>query len=323
MLKHITLVQNLSTDPKSFYAQQVLEFFTQQGIRISHLQVSGKDCPDVPLEAANPDLVLVLGGDGTFLRAARKFVLRAVPLVGINTGALGFLTHIEADRLKFYLNLLIQGQYVLEPRMMLSIQGGKSENSSKPILQDHALSQNMLCEDTLALNDVVVKNANPSQLCRLHLFVNDTLVAVYDSDGLILSTPSGTTAYTMAAGGPVVSPEVDAISITPICPHSFSAKAVVVPFNKEFRVQSDFKNQEVVFALDGLECGVLKPGESLRVVRAEIPFKMVNFQQEQDDFYALLKRKLQWSMNPRWQSQESKAGIQIHKEYSPESGSSL
>lgn len=161
------------------------------------------------------------------------------------------------------------------------------------------------CEE-VALNDVVVKNANPSQLCRLRLFVNSTLVAVYDSDGLILSTPSGTTAYTMAAGGPVVSPEVDAISITPICPHSFSAKAVVVPFNKEFRVQSDERNQDVVFALDGTESGVLAPGESLLVMRAPIAFQMVRFERADDDFYSLLKRKLQWSMNPRWQSQESK-----------------
>ncbi len=296
MLNHITLVQNLTTDPDSQYANQVVGFFAQHGVRVSLLQVLGKDCPEVPLEAAQPDLVIVLGGDGTFLRAARQFVLQQVPLVGINTGALGFLTHIEANRLPFYLDLLIKGQYILDDRIMLSIQSYG---------QGNALHGVPFSEE-LALNDVVVKNANPSQLCRLHLYVNDNPVAVYDSDGLILSTPSGTTAYNMAAGGPVISPEVDAISITPICPHSFSAKAVVVPINKEFRIQSDPKNQDVVFALDGLECGVLKPGESLVVVRAQIPFKMVNFQQQADDFYSLLKRKLQWSMNPRWQFQEDR-----------------
>lgn len=312
MLKHITLVQNVSTDPQSMYAKQVLDFFTQHGVHVSHLQVMGKDCPNVPQEAANPDLVIVIGGDGTFLRAARKFVLQQVPLVGINTGALGFLTHIEADRLQFYLELLIEGKYALEPRMMLSI---------KNVEADEATHKSGICDEALALNDIVVKNANPSQLCRLHLFVNDTLVAVYDSDGLILSTPSGTTAYTLAAGGPVVSPEVDAISITPICPHSFSAKAVVVPFNKEFRVESDLKNQDVMFALDGLECGILKPGESVVVVRAPFAFKMVNFRRQEDDFYSLLKRKLQWSMNPRWESQEAKAA-QIHTEHPPQTTSS-
>jgi NAD+ kinase len=311
MLKHVTLVQNVTTDPESYYARQVLEFFTHQGVHVSHLQVLGKDCPEVPHEAANPDLVIVIGGDGTFLRAARKFVMQQVPLVGINTGTLGFLTHIEADRLSFYLDLLMRGDYALEPRMMLSIKSSGENDAFKAVA----------CSEEVALNDVVVKNANPSQLCRLHLFVNNTLVAVYDSDGLILSTPSGTTAYTLAAGGPVVSPEVDAISITPICPHSFSAKAVVVPFNKEFRVESDIKNQDVVFALDGLECGILKPGESLVVVRAPFPFKMVNFRLQEDDFYSLLKRKLQWSMNPRWESQEAKAA-QIHTEYPPQRTSS-
>jgi len=298
MLKHITLVQNLSTDPDSFYANQVLGFLTQHGIRVSFLQVLGKNCPDVPPEAANPDLVIVLGGDGTLLRAARCFVMQQVPLVGVNTGALGFLAHIEANRLPFYLDLLLNGKYTLDERVMLSIRsyGQGDQKAGSPNVSEE-----------VALNDVVIKNANPSQLCRLHLYVNDQPVAVYDSDGLILSTPSGTTAYTMAAGGPVISPEVDAISITPICPHSFSAKAVVVPVNKEFRIESDPKNQDVVFALDGLECGVLKPGESLVVVRAEKPFKMVNFEREEDDFYSLLKRKLQWSMNPRWQSQEDRA----------------
>jgi len=308
MLKHITLVQNLSTDPDSYYANQVLDFFTQHGVQVSFLQVLGKSCPDVPPEAANPDLVVVLGGDGTFLRAARRFVSQQVPLVGVNTGTLGFLAHIDANLLPEYLNLLLNGQYALEERVMLSIQSCGKESPASGQLE----------AEEVALNDVVVKNANPSQLCRLHLYVNDNLVAVYDSDGLILSTPSGTTAYTMAAGGPVISPEVDAISITPICPYSFSAKAVVVPINKEFRILSDPKNQDVVFALDGLECGVLKPGESLVVVRSEIPFKMINFQRETDDFYSLLKRKLHWAMNPRWQSQEERAATR-QMEFPPRS----
>lgn len=297
MLKRVTLVQNLSTDPDNRYTDQVLAFFQRHGVQVHHLKVRGKESPEVPEEAASPDMAIVLGGDGSFLRAARKFVMQRVPLVGVNTGTLGFLTHIEADRLQSCLEYLLAGQYSLESRIMLCIKNFNRRSPGEPT--------GLRCEE-VALNDVVVKNANPSQLCRLRLFVNSTLVAVYDSDGLILSTPSGTTAYTMAAGGPVVSPEVDAISITPICPHSFSAKAVVVPFNKEFRVQSDERNQDVVFALDGTESGVLAPGESLLVMRAPIAFQMVRFERADDDFYSLLKRKLQWSMNPRWQSQESK-----------------
>jgi NAD+ kinase len=297
MLKHVTLVQNLSTDPQNHYADQVLSYFAHHGIRVSHLQVLGKDCPEVLEEAANPDLVIVLGGDGTFLRAARKFVSQKVPLVGVNTGTLGFLTHIDVNYLTEYLDLLRKGEYILEDRVMLSV---RNPGTGREI--SHAGAG-----ENLALNDIVVKNANPSQLCTLRLYVNDILVAIYDADGLILSTPSGSTAYTMAAGGPVISPEVDAISITPICPHSFSAKAVVVPFNKAFRVESDTKNYDVVFALDGLESGILKPGESLQVLRSPVTCKMVNFSRDVDDFYVLLKRKLHWAMNPRWKSSETDA----------------
>lgn len=291
-LNHITLVQNLTTDPDSVYAEQVLSFMKRHGVAVSLITVQGKEYPVVPVDAIKPDLVIVLGGDGTFLRAASQFVAQQVPLVGVNTGTLGFLTHIDVQKLDEYLNLLIQGRYKLEQRTMLSIQNG-----------GHSTSEN------LALNDVVVKNANPSQLCTLRLYVDNTLVAVYDADGLILSTPSGSTAYTMAAGGPVISPEVDAMSITPICPHSFSAKAVVVPLNKAFRVESDTQNYEVIYAVDGLECGVLKAGESLTVMRAATTCQMVNFERDDDDFYVLLKRKLHWAMNPRWISLESKPGV--------------
>lgn len=290
MLKQITLVQNLTTDPDSAYTRQVLSFFQEHDIQVSLLTVSGKDCPTVPPEAAKPELVIVLGGDGTFLRTARQFVTQHVPLVGVNTGTLGFLTHIDLQKIDEYLPLLLDGRYKLEQRTMLSVRSGEPGKE----------------REDLALNDVVIKNANPSQLCTLRLYVNNTLVAVYDADGLILSTPSGSTAYTMAAGGPVISPEVDAISITPICPHSFSAKAVVVPLNKTFRIESDTKNYDVVYAVDGLECGTLKPGQSLNVVRSAITCQMINFERDDDDFYVLLKRKLHWAMNPRWQSLETR-----------------
>jgi NAD+ kinase len=291
MLQQITLVQNTTTDPSDIYASQVLTYCAVHQIQVFHLKVSGKIAPEVPPEAAHPDLVIVLGGDGTFLRTARCFVRNHVPLVGVNTGTLGFLTYINVNALDDYLDRLRLGDYTLDERVMLeSVAGASSESLA---------SANAPVE-ALAMNDVVVKNANPSQLCTLRLYVNDVPVAIYDADGLILSTPSGSTAYTMAAGGPVISPEVNAIAITPICPHSFSAKAVVVPLDKVFRVESATSNYDVVYALDGLESGLLKAGQSLQITRSPLTCRMVRFGQEADDFYALLKRKLHWAMNPRW-----------------------
>lgn len=285
-LQSVTLIHNLTTDPNNQYRDRVQAFFKAKEITVHYVPVEGKNSPAVPQEAKKPDLVLVLGGDGTFLRASEQFVEAASPIVGINTGTLGFLTTIEASEMDHYLEKLAVGDFKLENRLMLAIKTvGKSTRQKNPY---HAL------------NDVVIKNQNPSQLCTLRLYIQNTLVAVYDADGIIISTPTGTTAYTMAAGGPVMSPDVEAISITPICPHSFSAKAVVVPADKTIRVESHPKNLPVVYAYDGHECGTLAPEEAIEIYRAPKPLQMVHF--NEDNFYVLLHRKLDWSMNPRWKA---------------------
>ncbi|MGE0199801.1 MAG: NAD(+)/NADH kinase [Candidatus Melainabacteria bacterium] len=301
-LKHVTVVQNVTTDPKGVYAGPVVAFFEQHGMGVLTIPVETKDMPVVPVDAPNPDLVVVLGGDGTFLRAAQVFNHHQVPMVGINTGRLGFLTRIEANNVQGYLEKLMAGQYTIEETMTLSVMRTGptlAKADSDPTAQ---ISQ-------LAINDVVVKNANPSQMCTLNLYINETLVATYDADGLIVSTPMGTTAYNLSAGGPVLSPEVEAMTITPICPHSFSAKSVVVPANKTVRIQSDSKNQHVVVALDGQDYGhatngayedaCLLPGESLQVFKSPLSLRVVNFEEYEDNFYIILKKKLDWSMNPR------------------------
>ncbi|MEB3286460.1 MAG: NAD(+)/NADH kinase [Vampirovibrionales bacterium] len=284
-LSSITLVHNITTDAENIYRDHVLSFFKEQGIQVHCVPVARKDSPVIPKEAALPDMVMVLGGDGTFLRAAGHFVEESVPIVGVNTGTLGFLTSIEAKQMLPYLQKLAAGQYSVDNRLMLTLR---------------QLGPNAVQDETpkYALNDVVIKNQNPSQLCTLRLFINDTLVAVYDADGIILSTPTGTTAYTLAAGGPVISPEVEAISITPICPHSFTAKAVVVPADKMIRVESHPRNQSVIYAYDGHESGVLSAEDAIEVYAAPKPLKMVDF--DEDNFYMLLHRKLDWSSNPRW-----------------------
>lgn len=280
-IKTVTVVHNVTTDPNCVYLEKVKAFFKDHDIPVNTITVESKDCPVVTQEAQNPDMVVVLGGDGTFLRASLCFARHQVPLVGINTGTLGFLTRIEADRINLYLDRLLSGDYEIEERMMLGVND-----------LEH-----------LALNDVVIKNGNPSQMCSLRFYINETLVAVYDADGIIISTPTGSTAYTISAGGPVISPEVEALSITAICPHSLSAKPVVIPADKMLRVESVAKNHDVVVAIDGQESHILFPGQSIRVFRAPIAVKIVNFRMEEDNFYLLLKKKLHWGMNPRWKTQ--------------------
>ncbi|MBX2860969.1 MAG: NAD(+)/NADH kinase [Vampirovibrio sp.] len=287
-IQTVTVVQNVSTDPDGQCLQQVKNILqASHNITIHVVPVDNKtDHPEVPKEAANPDLVIVLGGDGTFLRASQCFVEQKIPLVGINTGTLGFLTRIESDKIESYLSRLLAGEYRIEERMMLAV---SLETQPQTLL--------------VAANDVVVKNRNPSQMCSLNLFINDVLVSTYDADGIIIATPTGTTAYTLSAGGPVISPEVEAISITPICPHSLSAKPIVIPAGKTLRVESAVKNRPVVYSVDGQESGTLEPGQNLTLFRAPYPLKMIDFGQEGEDFYLLLKQKLHWAMNPRWKTQ--------------------
>ncbi len=287
-LKAVTLVHNISTDPSHAFSRRVIDFFEENGIRVYLSTVKNRECPEFTEEAAGSDLVIVIGGDGTVLRTARVFSEKQVPLVGVNAGTLGFLTRIDADQLISYLELLKGGKYELEPRTMLRVRTPLHQNSHT---------------GELALNDVLVKNANPSQMGSFRLFINDTLIADYDADGVIIATPTGSTAYTLSAGGPVISPEVEAIAITPICPHSLSAKPVVVPADKCIRVESLSLNSHLVIAVDGQDTGILNLGDSILVERAPFPMQFVTFRPEEEDFYLLLKNKLHWAMNPRWKSQ--------------------
>jgi NAD+ kinase len=152
---------------------------------------------------------------------------------------------------------------------------------------------------------VVIKSANPSQLAWVKLYINDLMVADFSADGIIFSTPTGSTAYTLSAGGPILSPDMEVIAITPICPHSFSAKPIVVPANARLMVEPTHKRhdtevqQALVCAVDGLDCDHLEFGDRLTVTSSPLHLKMVSFGADDGNFYRLLKQKLHWAQNPR------------------------
>lgn len=286
-IQRVTVVQNVTTDPKDVHFNAVKTFFDSRKVTVHHVVVESKNLPEVPESAYDTDLVIVLGGDGTFLRAAQRFAGKHIPFAGINTGTLGFLTRIEATRMNEYLTRLMKGEFSLKNTMMLTVSHKQDE--------------------FVALNDVLIKNANPAQLCALKLIINGIEVADYDADGIIVSTPTGSTAYNLSAGGPVMTPSVEAISITPICPHSFSSKAVVVPSTESICIRSDGANQNVLVSVDGQENETLCAGESIEIHRSSSPFWMVAFDEPEDNFYFLLKKKLDWSINPRWKERQEKA----------------
>jgi NAD+ kinase len=310
-LRHALLIQNVSTDPESKCQQLIQSTLEAQGVMVSTWTLPAKGAKlqgNTGIETCQlsgatlaPQVAIVLGGDGTFLTAVQALVDLHIPMLGINTGTLGFLTRLEAnlsdpDKLKTALHRLITADYTLEQRMLLSVDCLDHEGNTRL---------------PLALNDVVVKNADPSQMACLNITVNGHLVAVYDADGVIISTPTGSTAYNLSAGGPVLSPEVEAMCITPICPHSFSAKPIVLPANKILTIQVAHKTFErsssVVVAIDGQnyyhgQSMRLQEHQTLTIARSPLSIPLVNLGEQADDFYLLLKNKLHWALNPRWRT---------------------
>ena len=228
----------------------------------------------------NPDcdLAMILGGDGTFLSVARRLIPVQCPIVGVNAGNLGFLTRIEADNLDFSLKTILNGDIEIEHRLVLTV-----DQSSQ-----------------FAVNDIVFKNAEPSQMAHIHVYDGDELFASYDADGLIISTPTGSTAYNLSAGGPLIAPEAPVMVITPICPHSMSAKPLVLSSSIKLRVEAGPKNKaNLICALDGEDVRHVAPGESLMIQAADKALRIASLNTTHESFYSLLKGKLGWASNPR------------------------
>jgi NAD+ kinase len=306
LIKHVLLVthQGAASQTIADEAEQarlaslVTHLLTREGIEVVSTQVTHQRLDrSQPLKAVHHstsalvawsqeglpdirfDLIIVLGGDGTFLRAAQRLAYLQVPMVGINTGHLGFLTRIEKERIPEAIRRLCRGEYELESRMMLQ-------------LGNH-----------FAINDVVVKSGTASQLSRLSVLLDNKPLATYDADGLIISTPSGSTAYSLAAGGPVLSPELSAVVLTPICPHSLSAKPIVIPASVVLTVVCEPRHQTpLVVTMDGMELFSIQPNEAIHVTTASTSLSLVRFSGQASEFYDLLRKKLGWASNPRLES---------------------
>jgi len=224
---------------------------------------------------AEAECLIVLGGDGTLLNSARQAAPAGLPLLGINMGRMGFLTEVDAPELFFALEKLLQGEYRVEGRMMLEarvFRGGK------------------LIECSSALNDAVVTKGAFARLIFLETFVNNEYVTTYPADGLIVASPTGSTAYSLSAGGPLVSPEQELMLITPICPHSFWARPLVIGADREVRVNVNSQNEEVMLTMDGQYGFRLEQNDAVVITRAPFAAKFIRLKNR--SFYYLLRKKL-------------------------------
>lgn len=198
-------------------------------------------------------LAITLGGDGTLISAAREVAPAGVPVCGVNMGQLGFLTEVELPDLSQAADHLIAGDYVIEERLMLDAVVQRGE-------QQIYISS--------AINDVVVTKGGFSRLLRLKVFVDGELTARYPADGLIVATSTGSTGYSLSAGGPVVNPNLKVILLTPICPHTLHARSLVVSEKEEIKISMQATHDDIVLTTDGQKASSLRPDDIVIVRRS-------------------------------------------------------
>jgi NAD+ kinase len=227
--------------------------------------------------ASGLDLVLVLGGDGTFIQAARLVGSSGVPLLGVNLGSLGFLTQFSTREVRALLDWALAGDYKVEERLRLDVslrRGGK-----------------VIFTDTV-LNDVVINQGSLASLVDLEARLDGLPVTSYKADGLIMATPTGSTAYALAAGGPIVSPGLDAVVMAPICSHTLTVRPVVVPATSVIELTLRSERGQVYLTLDGKTGQPLSKGDEVRVSLA--PSRLRTVQSPLTDYFSLLRSKLHW-----------------------------
>lgn len=226
------------------------------------------------------DLLLTFGGDGTLLRGARMVASHHTPVLGVNLGHLGFLTSIRPEELEGSLAMLLRNEYRLDTRFTLQARVVRHDGTeSTPYL---------------ALNDAVLHKGGFARVIRLVVRVGQDgeEVGAYSADGLILSTPTGSTAYSLSAGGAIVVPSMECLLATPICPHTLAVRPLVLPADMPIEVEIREPSAEVVLTVDGQEGEALVPGDRLVVSRGEATVPLVRFPGQ--SFFSTLRRKLHW-----------------------------
>lgn len=226
--------------------------------------------------ADSVDALIVLGGDGTFLAAARLATKNSTPLLGVNLGSLGFMTETAFEEMEHVLNRLIEENYKVEERMMLDVVTEKT--GDKPI--------------GTALNDVVLSHKSQARIIELSVTVNGDHLTHYKSDGLIVSTPTGSTAYALSAGGPIIYPELEAIIICPICPHTLSNRPLVIPGSAVIKVSVLKEQEEVIATLDGQIWFDVNEHNSLTLRRSEKVTRLIKVPDR--TYFDVLRSKLGW-----------------------------
>ncbi|MBR4592100.1 MAG: NAD(+)/NADH kinase [Elusimicrobiaceae bacterium] len=268
--KHIAVFYNEQKPQNRPLAQQTAAWLNERGLT-AHVVTSLENL-------AQTDLLICMGGDGTILHSARAAAPIHIPVLGINCGNLGFLAACEQDSFSPLLDNLLQGKYTLQERLML---------------QANVFFPNGEKQTFLALNDCVLRAEKPRALLIETAFDRQP-AASYFGDGVVISTPTGSTAYALAAGGPIVAPGIEVLLVTPICPHTLTQRPLILPANGELELRPVLKTEldGAFLSMDGQTNLSLVPGTYIQISRYAYPVKLILPLQQ--DFFSLLHHKLNW-----------------------------
>jgi NAD+ kinase len=282
-LRRIGLLANVEQPAGRAVVREAAQRITRAGrvvaAEIQTVRMAGLKCEtfaDPAALARQTDLLLVFGGDGTMLRMIRETNDSGTPILGINLGRLGFLTAISAKDIADCLEKLWRNDFVIESRPLLE---GAGQIQGRPIHMS-------------ALNDIVISRGAVSRLIELEVSVNDKALTCYRGDGLIVSSPTGSTAYSLSAGGPIISPGAEVFAITPICPHALSNRAVVISSSSVVRVKLLSKEMETIIAADGQIEANLEAGDIVTIRRSRRVARLLH--PGETTFFDTVRQKLHW-----------------------------
>ncbi|HKL61964.1 MAG TPA: NAD(+) kinase [Woeseiaceae bacterium] len=276
------------TDPRVAEPMTALAgFLVERGVDVLvsadvDLEIAGRRTPEDKL-APSADLMIVVGGDGTMLYATRLAVGHSVPLLGINRGRLGFLTDVTPEAMLTSVGAVLEGDYSRETRLLLAAELQRPDGTH---LAD------------MALNDVVLARRETGRMVDYETWVDNRYVNTHSGDGLIVATPTGSTAYALSCGGPIVQPDLDAMVLVPVCPHTLSDRPIVIPAACEVQIRLlERPETRGEITCDGYPLGALEDGDKLLVRSAEHRITLIH--PPGHDYYEILRSKLNWGRDSR------------------------
>lgn len=285
-MMQIAVFPNISKRRSGEIVDRIFNFYRNKNVRLvmpaTEARQFRKEEYGLPcVERVHIDMALSIGGDGTLIGVCRRFREQGIPVCGINLGTLGFLADIEPRELESRLAKILIGDYIVENRLLLS--GFTSNELGEKFLGN-------------AINDVVISKGGSGRMLRMEISVNNTHLTDCKADGLIVSSPTGSTAYSLSAGGPILNPNIRALIIIPICPHTFQMRPLVVSEDDEVKIKI-MASSDLIVTLDGQEIFKLPPNDEVVVRKSKTTAQIVKFADK--NYYDVLKAKL-WGTGGDW-----------------------